>query len=143
LNDSYFMGPAELCALARHPLVTIGAHSTSHMALSTLDDGDAARELADNRHYLEVLLGGSVAHLAYPYGNALACGRREFALAARLGFRSAATARHAPVYAAHHGNAHQIPRVGVSGTTGHLEFFAADIAELRNAIDGEYPSPDT
>ena len=113
LNDSYFMEPAELCALARHPLVTLGAHSTSHMALSTLDDCDAARELADNRHYLEVLLGGSVAHLAYPYGNPLACGRREFALAARLGFRSAATAKHAPVYAAHHGHAHQIPRVGV------------------------------
>ncbi len=143
LNDAYFMGPAELCALARHPLVTIGAHTTSHAALSTLDGCDAARELTDNRHYLERLLDRSVPHLAYPYGNSQACGQREFMLAAKLGFGSAVTTSHAPVYAAHRRSAHQIPRVGVSGTAVHLEYLTADIRRLRNAVAGEYPSSDT
>ena len=139
LNDAYFMGPTELRALARHPLVTIGAHTTSHAALSTLNSFDAARELTDNRHYLERLLDRSVPHLAYPFGNSQSCGQREFALAAKLGFRSAVTANHAPVFAVHRRNAHQIPRVGVSGTAGHLKYFATDIRDLRNAVWGEYP----
>jgi peptidoglycan/xylan/chitin deacetylase (PgdA/CDA1 family) len=143
LNDAYFMTPTELCALALNPLVTIGAHTTTHAALSTLDGCDATRELADNRHYLERLLGCSVPHLAYPFGNPEACGQREFALAAKLGFRSAVTASHAPVFAAHRRNLCQIPRVGVSGTAGHLKYFAADICDLRNALESDYPPSDT
>jgi peptidoglycan/xylan/chitin deacetylase (PgdA/CDA1 family) len=139
LNDAYFMTPADLCALARHPLVTIGAHSTTHTALSILNARDAAREMTDNRDYLKGLLDRPVLHLAYPFGNSQACGQREFALAAELGFTSAVTASHAPVFAAHRQQAHQIPRVGVSGTTRHLEFFAADIRNLRNAVTADYP----
>ena len=37
LNDEYFLDERELRTLARHPLASIGGHTTSHQALSTLD----------------------------------------------------------------------------------------------------------
>ena len=49
LAEEYFLDCDELRALARHPLVTIGAHTTSHAALSTLEPGQARCEMADNK----------------------------------------------------------------------------------------------
>jgi len=81
LNDAYFLGERELRILARHPLASIGGHTTSHAPLATLDESSARAELADNRGYLENLLQLPVRHVAYPYGTPSACGRREEHLA--------------------------------------------------------------
>jgi peptidoglycan/xylan/chitin deacetylase (PgdA/CDA1 family) len=143
LNESYFLGPSDLCSLARHPLVTVGAHSTSHMALSALDADAARHELVENRDYLERLLNKPVGHLAYPYGNSRACGEREFALAKMLAFRSAVTASHKPMFAFHRQAPHCLPRVGVSGTLGHFKYFLATLREFERAVVPEYSSLDS
>src|SRR5262249_45727039 len=114
LNETYFLGPADLRSLADHPLVTVGAHSASHSALSILYPDAARRELVENRSYLESLLGRPVAHLAYPYGNSRACGEREFALANELLFQSAVTTSQGPLFSLHRRTPHSLPRVGVS-----------------------------
>src|SRR6202158_1326117 len=62
LAEEYFLDCDELRALARHPLVSVGAHTTSHAALSTLEHGQARREMAENKIYLERLLDQAVAH---------------------------------------------------------------------------------
>jgi hypothetical protein len=93
LNDAYFLDERELATLARHPLASIGGHSTSHAALATLDSSSARAELADNRRYLENLLQTSVRHVAYPYGTPTACGLREEHLAYEAGFETAVTTR--------------------------------------------------
>ena len=133
LNDAYFLDEAELRVLARHRLVTVGAHTTSHGALSTFDADRARHEMLDNRAYLERLLDRPVSHLAYPYGTTAACGPREFRLAAEVGFRSAVTARYGPVFSAHSRNLHAIPRVAASSATG-AERCPALIRDLRNAV---------
>src|SRR5262245_25372608 len=81
LNDRYFLDARALQDLSRHPLASIGGHTTSHAALATLDATSARDELADNRNYLENLLQLPVRHLAYPYGSPGACGQREEHLA--------------------------------------------------------------
>jgi hypothetical protein len=53
LNDAYFLDEREIRILARHPLASIGGHTTSYAALASLDRPSARAELADNRHYLE------------------------------------------------------------------------------------------
>jgi hypothetical protein len=91
LNDRYFLGARALQSLARHPLASIGGHTTSHRALANLDAASARTELADNRNYLENVVQLPVRHLAYPYG---ACGLREEHLANELGYVSTVTTRH-------------------------------------------------
>jgi peptidoglycan/xylan/chitin deacetylase (PgdA/CDA1 family) len=108
LNDAYFLDERELRVLARHPLASIGGHTTSHAALATLDQSSARAELADNRSYLENLLQKPVRHVAYPYG---ACGPREEQLASDVGFRTAVTTRHARLYD-DKVNQFALPRVG-------------------------------
>jgi peptidoglycan/xylan/chitin deacetylase (PgdA/CDA1 family) len=108
LNDAYFLDERELEILARHPLASIGGHTTSHAALATLDQSSARAELADNRSYLQNLLQLPVRHLAYPYG---AFGPREEHLARDVGFRTAVSTRNARLYD-HNVNQFALPRVG-------------------------------
>ncbi|WOH67877.1 polysaccharide deacetylase family protein [Bradyrhizobium sp. BWA-3-5] len=132
LNDAYFLNERELQALSRHPLASIGAHTTSHAALSTLDPSFARAELEDNRKYLETLLEFPVRHLAYPYGGAGACGPREYRLAEQAGFSTAVTTRKG-----HLGdvnlNPFALPRIGVGC---HLEArmsFEANVSGVHAA----------
>jgi len=114
LNDAYFLDERELAILARHPLASIGGHSTSHMALTTLDSTSVRAELAGNRDYLENLLQLSVRHVAYPYG---ACGPREEHLANEMGFQTAVTTRQARLYD-QTVNCFALPRIGIYSRFG-------------------------
>jgi peptidoglycan/xylan/chitin deacetylase (PgdA/CDA1 family) len=109
LNETYFLDERELSILARHPLASIGGHTTSHPALTTLDESSARAELADNRAYLENLLQLPVRHFAYPYG---ACGPRDEHLANEVGFLTAVTTRQGRLYD-HKVNHFALPRIGL------------------------------
>ncbi|VIO67686.1 hypothetical protein CI41S_10570 [Bradyrhizobium ivorense] len=83
----------ELRAFADDPLVTIGAHTITHCNLARQSETIAAFELATSRARIEDALQRPVLHLAYPYGDRIAAGQREFALAKKIGFRTAVTTR--------------------------------------------------
>jgi peptidoglycan/xylan/chitin deacetylase (PgdA/CDA1 family) len=93
LNERYFLDERQLQELARHPLASIGGHTTSHPALKNLDTASARAEITDNRTYLEDLLDLPVMHFAYPYGGSQSYGSREEELVNELGFRTAVTTR--------------------------------------------------
>jgi peptidoglycan/xylan/chitin deacetylase (PgdA/CDA1 family) len=83
----------ELRPFADDPLVTIGAHTISHCNLAKQSETMASFELATSRARIEDALQRPVLHLAYPYGDRIAAGQREFALAKSIGFRTAVTTR--------------------------------------------------
>lgn len=80
-------------ALARDPVVEIGAHTVSHARISALPPDAAFDELAQSRLRLNERLNIDVKHFAFPYGRGADCGPRDFALAQQAGFLSAATTR--------------------------------------------------
>src|SRR6195256_4163187 len=81
----------ELKPFADDPLVTIGAHTITHCNLARQSEENALHELSTSRRRLEEALGRPVLHLAYPYGDRIAAGPREFALAKAAGFKTAGT----------------------------------------------------
>jgi peptidoglycan/xylan/chitin deacetylase (PgdA/CDA1 family) len=83
----------ELKAFAAEPLVTIGAHTITHCNLARQTGETASREMAVGRARIEATLQRPVIHLAYPYGDKIAAGPREFALARTTGFKTAVTTR--------------------------------------------------
>jgi peptidoglycan/xylan/chitin deacetylase (PgdA/CDA1 family) len=83
----------ELKLFADDPLVTIGAHTITHCNLAKQSEENALHELSTSRRLLEQALGRPVLHLAYPYGDRIAAGPREFALANAAGFKTAVTTR--------------------------------------------------
>jgi peptidoglycan/xylan/chitin deacetylase (PgdA/CDA1 family) len=73
-----------------HPLVTLGAHTCNHFRLSGLDFQDAKTELLDSKKELEDRLGINIEHFAYPYGGLEDVSSKDIALAAQIGFKTAA-----------------------------------------------------
>jgi peptidoglycan/xylan/chitin deacetylase (PgdA/CDA1 family) len=132
LNERYFLDEQDLKNLSQHPLVAIGGHTSSHAALATLSGEQAFRELAENRTYLENLVEEQVVHLSFPYGNARACGDREFALAAKAGFATAVTTEDSPLLSSRR-NLHALPRVGVLSNDTPATFDAR-ISGLQQAV---------
>jgi peptidoglycan/xylan/chitin deacetylase (PgdA/CDA1 family) len=123
LCDRYFMGENELHALAREPLITIGAHSITHPALATLNAEIVLHEMVGNRAHLQTFLDRDVSDFAYPFGNSRACGSREAALAAQSGFRTAATTSNRPLFADDGDDLFLLPRVSIHPhwTLAHLD----------------------
>jgi peptidoglycan/xylan/chitin deacetylase (PgdA/CDA1 family) len=106
---------SELATAARHPLVTIGAHTINHFNLRRLSETEVREEMDGARTILETRLGAAPRHLAYPYGYASAVGQREVALAAACGFASAVTTRHGVLVPGHAQHLHALPRISVNG----------------------------
>jgi peptidoglycan/xylan/chitin deacetylase (PgdA/CDA1 family) len=132
LNEAYFLNERELQKLSRHPLASIGGHTASHAALSSLDAPAARAEMADNRCYLEQLLQLPVRHFAYPYGDSRACGPREAHLAKEIGFSTAVTTRNGQV-SDRNSNHFALPRVGVGGPFDTRARFEVRMSGIQSA----------
>jgi peptidoglycan/xylan/chitin deacetylase (PgdA/CDA1 family) len=105
----------ELKPFANDPLVTIGAHTISHCNLAKQAEAVARQEMAASRARIETALQRPAVHLAYPYGDRIAAGAREFALARAAGFKTAVTTRPGMIYPASAGHLTALPRVSLNG----------------------------
>jgi asparagine synthetase B (glutamine-hydrolysing) len=61
--------------------VTIGAHTITHCNLAQKTERIVHHEMTISRAQIENALRRPVVHLAYPYGDKIAAGVHEFALA--------------------------------------------------------------
>ena len=80
---------SEIAELAADPLCTIGAHTVNHMILRKVAERENGARGNGNepRGDLEAALGKRPEHLAYPVGDPVSAGPREFRIAAELGFQ--------------------------------------------------------
>jgi peptidoglycan/xylan/chitin deacetylase (PgdA/CDA1 family) len=111
LVDREALSEAQLQELAHHPLVTIGAHTTTHVNLARAEVETVRSEMDENRRFLEGIIAEPVDHFAYPFGHPRACGEREAEISRSLGFRTAVTTRPGMVFAEHRDELHALPRV--------------------------------
>ena len=115
LAEPDFLDWAETLAFARHPLVTVGAHSLSHRRLAQWPAEVARAELVGCKAMLEARLGLEVASFAYPVGDPTSAGPREFALAREAGYEIAVTTRPGLLFPEHAGHLLALPRVSLNG----------------------------
>jgi peptidoglycan/xylan/chitin deacetylase (PgdA/CDA1 family) len=78
----------EVSALARNPLIEIGAHTVTHASLPTLAEADQRREIVESRSRLEALVDRPLASFAYPFGD---YADETVRLVREAGFQSACT----------------------------------------------------
>jgi peptidoglycan/xylan/chitin deacetylase (PgdA/CDA1 family) len=105
----------ELKPFAEDPLITIGAHTITHCNLAQQTEEAAAREMATSRARIENVVQRPVVHFAYPYGDRIAAGSREFALAQTAGYRTAVTTRPGMIFPANGEHLTALPRVSLNG----------------------------
>jgi peptidoglycan/xylan/chitin deacetylase (PgdA/CDA1 family) len=105
----------ELQAFADDSLVTIGAHTITHCNLAQQSEETASFELATGRARIETALQRPVLHLAYPYGDRIAAGQREFRLAKAAGFKTAVTTRPGMIFPESAEHMTALQRVSLNG----------------------------
>ncbi len=105
----------ELKSFAGDPLISVGAHSVTHGNLAKQVREIASQEMAVSRERIENVLQRPVLHLAYPYGDKIAAGAREFALAQAAGFKTAVTTRPGMIFPESAGHLTALPRVSLNG----------------------------
>ncbi len=113
--DRLCMTWEEINALADDPLVTIGAHTVNHLILAKAPEAVARSELKMGRVVIEAALGSPPRHLAYPYGDPVAAGPREYAMAAELGFLTAVTTCPGMLFPEHRARLTALPRISING----------------------------
>ena len=140
LNDRYFLSAAEVAALDRDPLIEIGGHTITHPQLKGLSDDEAAREISQNKKDLECLLQRAVESFAYPFGDAQACGAREYALARKAGYNVAVTTREGNIFSSHGAHMTALPRYNVRGYPDGLAVFDMQKSGSYRALKSRFGS---
>ena len=112
---------------------TIGAHTVSHPNVALAAPAEAEAEIAGSRDAIAAVVGGPVAHFAYPNAGGA---HRYFddataALLRRLGFRAALTSRPGALGAG--SDPYALPRIGVSPRLAPVSELAAALARQRLA----------
>ena len=124
----------ELRGLATDPLVTIGAHTQRHYALSKLGAGAARYEMTSSIKRLETELGRPVRHFSYPFGDICSAGQREFDMAKELGLTTAVTTRKGLVHSRHAQSMTALPRVSLNGDYQEARYTEALLTGLPFAL---------
>ena len=105
----------ELRDLARDPLVTIGAHSRSHLPLSELSFAESRFEIEQSVARVEREIDRPCRHFSFPCRDHAGAGSREFELIREAGIATAVTA-HGGLLKPDHGLAlAALPRLALSG----------------------------
>jgi len=112
----------EVRQLAEDPLVTIGAHTVNHFALSKLDPERALYEMRESRARIGHETGTEPDFFCYPYGCPNAAGAREFELARQAGFEAAVTTRKGVLFSEHGRELMALPRVSLNGAFQALRY---------------------
>jgi len=113
----------ELKPFAEDSLVSIGAHSITHCNLAMQTEATAGHEMAVSRARIEDVLQRPIVHLAYPYGDKIAAGRREFTLARNAGFKTAVTTRPGMIFPESADHMTALPRVSLNGNYQDTRIF--------------------
>ena len=114
----------EIRTMAADPLVTIGAHTKGHFAISKLSDERAHEEMAGSADRIEQELGRRPIHFSFPYGDPGSAGPRDFALAREAGFKTAVTTRKGMLFGDHRRYLTALPRVSLNGEYQSLTYTA-------------------
>ncbi len=67
LPDDLMLSTEQLVQLHQNGM-EIGGHTVTHPIMANLSDTEVIRELAENKQFLEQLLGGQIRYFAYPNG---------------------------------------------------------------------------
>ena len=124
----------ELKPFAEDPLITIGAHTITHCNLARQTEQIAGHEMAISRARIEETLQRPVVHLAYPYGDKIAAGAREFALARVAGFKTAVTTRPGMIFPESADHLTALARVSLNGNYQDTRIFPVLTSGAATAV---------
>jgi peptidoglycan/xylan/chitin deacetylase (PgdA/CDA1 family) len=120
LSSEASMDWADLAKLAADPLVTIGSATVNYVALATMKDAVAAREMAMGKAVAEAAFHREIRHLAFPFGDRASFRRSHVVMAEETGFASAVSTIPGIVDVEGRTNLRALPRISWDGRVRSL-----------------------
>lgn len=141
LADDYHIDPKALCAdhgmtwdmardLTRKGLGSIEAHTVTHLALSRQEPEDIRAEMDRCCFRIEEQTGRAPRHFAYPFGDALAAGMREFDIVGSMPILTATTMREGMLLPGEATALTALPRLTLNGyyqSSGYVDVLLSGI----------------
>lgn len=124
----------ELREIAGEPLVTIGAHTRSHMALAQLNATASFDEISGSVRRIERELGRKCRHFCYPYGDEGSAGQREFDIVSRLGLATGVTTRKGLLDESNSACLSGLPRVSLNGNFQNVRYLKSLLSGVPFAL---------
>ena len=110
------VSPERLARVSEGGLMEVGAHATTHVALSALSEAAQRSEIADSRARLQEITGREPAGFAYPFGGRADYTRTTAALVREAGFAFACA--NIPAVVRQGSDCFQLPRILVRDWDG-------------------------
>lgn len=126
----------ELTALARHPLVSYGAHTVSHRGLADLNNEELLHEYNESADYVAQITGTRPATFAYPYGDARSATVRTAGYADWAGFKLSVTTRPGTLTPASMETLQLLPRISLNGLYQKRRYVEALASGLPSRLAG-------
>lgn len=126
----------ELTQLARHPLVSYGAHTVSHRGLAELNNDELLAEYNESADYVAAITGARPTTFAYPYGDARSATVRTAGYADWAGFKVSVTTRAGTLTPASLDNPQLLPRISLNGLYQKARYVEALASGLPSRLAG-------
>jgi peptidoglycan/xylan/chitin deacetylase (PgdA/CDA1 family) len=128
----------QVVELSDHPLVTIGAHTVSHLALSKLKENRVIEEINESIRIIGDRIKKPVEYLAYPIGSYSAANVREFNITEKCNVKMAFTAKDSNIFRHHKKSLYSLPRIGIDETRGlvFIDLYINGFTPFLNKIIG-------
>ena len=136
LNEKLILTLEQTKILSEHPLVTLGAHTRNHMALSAMSANDVYTEIQGSVARLKEITGKNIEYFAYPYGTAVEAGDREFEIARKCNLKMAFTTQRKNILRKQSENLFSIPRVGINSKMemDHIDLYMSGFSVLKDRL---------
>ena len=128
----------EVRQIAKSPLCTIGAHTIHHYAVSKLTDDEVLQEVTQSRERIEKEIGTRPEFFAYPYGDEVSAGPRDFDIVKQAGFKLAVTTRKGVVYSQHSEHLTALPRLSLNGAYQQTHYVDALLSGVPFALFNKF-----
>jgi len=126
----------ELTALARHPLVSYGAHTVSHRGLADLNNEELLHEYNESADYVAQIPGSRPVTFAYPYGDARSATVRTAGYADWAGFKLSVTTRPGTLTPTSIESPQLLPRISLNGLYQKRRYVEALASGLPSRLAG-------
>jgi peptidoglycan/xylan/chitin deacetylase (PgdA/CDA1 family) len=119
----------EIKQISEEPLITIGAHTMTHLSVKQHDEALVAKEMVDSKKELEKHIGKEVHHFAYPFGGEYDVSKRDVLLAEKIGFKTSTLNQPGNIFKANRNNLQALARMPLGNSTDNerLNYYLSGI----------------
>jgi peptidoglycan/xylan/chitin deacetylase (PgdA/CDA1 family) len=112
----------EIKQISDEPLITIGAHTMSHLSVKQHNEELVVKEMIDSKRELEKHIGKEVHHFAYPFGGEYDVSKRDILLAEKIGFKTSTLNQPGNIFKANNRNRQALARMPLGDETSNERF---------------------